>query len=241
MTAGPPASSQMFQEWELLIHCRSWMTSVVWRNSHTWPIWSSANGRAKSCIWGGPTPCTSPCWGVALQKVPGSPGGQGGCKPVTCPCHKGQKHLGQHWKEHCQQNEGGYLYLVGSDSLKGNRTRHNLQFLFSLRKLIGIVTRWKYCPLVVLSSPLAFTVMSLQKADAGDDADDGEVGVPRRTVWVSTANVLPFTRYESSVIVKIIAAFSWQCLLMFIFPALLSTFKNWWSYWTVALCFWALK
>lgn len=41
------------------------------------------------------------------KKAPGSPGGQGGCKPAMCPCHKGQEHLGQHWKEHCQQNEGG--------------------------------------------------------------------------------------------------------------------------------------
>lgn len=73
---------------------------------------------------------------------------------------------------------------------------------------MGIVTRWKYCPVVVQSSPLSFMVMSLQKADAGDDADDAEVRVPRRTVGLSVANILPFTRYESSVIFKIIATFS---------------------------------
>lgn len=127
---GPSASSQMLQEWELLIHHHSWMTSVDWRNSQTWTILSSTKGRTMSSTWGESTPCISSCWGMTLQNVSKSPGGQGGFKPVTCPYHEQQEHLGQHWKEHCQ-NEGSLLYLMASDSLKGNHTRHNLHFLFS--------------------------------------------------------------------------------------------------------------
>lgn len=44
---GPSASSQIFQEQELLIHHCSWMTSADWKTSQTWTTWSSTKGRSK--------------------------------------------------------------------------------------------------------------------------------------------------------------------------------------------------
>lgn len=205
---GPSASSQMFQEWELLIHHCSWMTSMDWRHRHE-PCEVQQMGEQSPVPEENQPHAPAPAKGWLFKKNLGvCTGGQGGCKPATCPWHKVQKHLGQHWNEHCQQNEGGLLYLMGSDSLKGNHSPQNLHFLFSLRKLIWVVTRSKYCPLVVQSSPLSFMVMGLQEAD-GDHLCWRwcRSESPQKNKYDSPLQMCPFTRYESSVIVKIIAAF----------------------------------
>lgn len=73
--------------------------------------------------------------------------------------------------------------------------------------------------------------MSLQKAEAEDDADDAEVRIPKsisRIVYLSTANVLPLTGMNIQII-KIIATFS---------SALLGSA---FSHLSFLLCFWHSK
>lgn len=91
--------------------------------------------------------------------------------------------------------------------------------------------RYKFCPVAAQSPSLTFMVMSLQKTEADAGKVEGRIpgSISRSIVNLSNANRLPLTAMNIQII-KIIAYlfFStvWQCHPMFIFSALLLTFKK---------------
>lgn len=182
-----------------------------------------------SSTWGESTPCTSSCWGMTLQKVSESPGGQGGCKPVTCPYHKGREHLGQHWKEHCQQNEGSLLYSWDQTLWKEIPLDIICTFCFPQE------ADWNCGKVEVLPSSCSDSSSVLHGHESSEcrcwrwcrwcRSESSQNSMTLQCKCAVFYQIWKFSDHKDHCC--LFFSMAWQCLLMFDFPALLSAFKNW--------------